>query len=64
MTIMCSESWCRYTIEIVALREESRHYVIEVSRPGLKPRQYACGPNNSIGNTIARICNQLELDPD
>ena len=50
----------RFKVTIVALYEEPKHYIVELKEPGIKPKQYACGPNNSIGNLIARLCREME----
>ena len=52
----------RFTITIIALHEEPRHYWVEFKEPGMRAKQYACSPNNSVGNLIARLCNAAEID--
>ena len=52
----------RFKIEIYAISHDARGYSVEVTGPRLDNEQYTVGPNNSIGNLIARICNRLEID--
>lgn len=52
----------RFKIEIYAMPNAEREYVVEVTGRGLDDEQYAIGPNNSVSNLVARICNRLEVD--
>ena len=54
------EALTNFSIEIVACKPEPKNYLVEVRRKGYNDLHYTCGPNNSIGNLIARICRELE----
>ena len=52
----------RFEIVIRAVSHEARGYVVKVTGPRLDEEQYSVGPNNSVSNLVARICNRLEID--
>ena len=52
----------RFTITIKAVSGEPRNYAVQVEGARIFTRQYTVGPHNSIGNLVARLCNQLEID--
>ena len=52
----------KFEIIIRASSTEPRNYFVHVETTGGPTEQYACGPNNSIGNLVAKICNRLEIE--
>jgi len=51
---------CIFTITISA-GEEPLNYFVEVHGDNIEEK-YAIGPNNSVSNLVAQICNRLQID--
>ena len=54
----------KYRIEIVALTNQKRGYLVEIKERYCKERHFAVGPNMSLGLLIAKLQRELEQSDD